>query len=161
MVWKLLVVLAASGVARAQRTTFYPSVGLGAQYETNLEYAGGREPSDRIDVGGLGHHDGAGDTDRLEPLALARARPERGGHDESVGIATGILITALHLSGLATLTHTPSPMKFLRTILGRPDSERPYLILVTGYPSCNASVPAIGRRSLEQIATFDRGSRTD
>ena len=53
---------------------------------------------------------------------------------ESVGIATGVLITALHLSGLATLTHTPSPMKFLNKILGRPDYERPYLILVTGYP---------------------------
>ena len=73
---------------------------------------------------------------------------------ESVGIATGILITALHLSGLATLTHTPSPMKFLNKILGRPDCERPFLILVTGYPGTNATVPSISRYGLDQIATF-------
>ncbi|MFC1922102.1 hypothetical protein ACFLY4_02345 [Chloroflexota bacterium] len=74
---------------------------------------------------------------------------------ESVGIATGILITALHLSGLVTLTHTPSPMKFLNKILGRPDSERPFLILVTGYPNSEALVPTIGKYKLDQIATFD------
>jgi nitroreductase len=74
---------------------------------------------------------------------------------ESVGIATGILITALHLSGLATLTHTPSPMKFLNKILGRPDSERPFLVLVTGYPSGEAKVPQISKYALDQIATFD------
>ncbi len=74
---------------------------------------------------------------------------------ESVGIATGILITALHLSGLATLTHTPSPMKFLNKILGRPDSERPFLILVTGYPSSEAFVPTISKYQLNQIATFE------
>ena len=73
---------------------------------------------------------------------------------ESVGIAVGILITALHLSGLATLTHTPSPMKFLNKILGRPDCERPFLILVTGYPETNATVPALSRYGLDQIATF-------
>jgi len=74
---------------------------------------------------------------------------------ESVGIATGILITALHLSGLATLTHTPSPMKFLNKILARPDSERPFLILVTGYPSSEAMVPMISKYQLDQIATFE------
>ncbi len=74
---------------------------------------------------------------------------------ESVGIATGILITALHLSGLATLTYTPSPMKFLNKILGRPDTERPFLILVTGYPSRNAKVPVINKYQLDQIATFE------
>jgi nitroreductase len=74
---------------------------------------------------------------------------------ESVGISTGILITALHLSGLATLTHTPSPMKFLNKILGRPDSERPFLIVVTGYPGVNAFVPKICKYQLTQIATFD------
>lgn len=74
---------------------------------------------------------------------------------ESVGIATGILITALHLSGLAALTHTPSPMKFLNKILARPDSERPFLILVTGYPSSAAFVPTISKYQLNQIATFD------
>jgi nitroreductase len=74
---------------------------------------------------------------------------------ESVGIATGILISALHLSGLATLTHTPSPMKFLNQILGRPDNERPFLVLVTGYPSDEAEVPNISKYSLAEITTFD------
>ena len=75
--------------------------------------------------------------------------------NESVGIATGILITALHLSGLATLTHTPSPMKFLNKILERPDTERPFLILVTGYPSRNAKVPVISKYQFDQIASFE------
>ena len=75
---------------------------------------------------------------------------------ESVGIATGILITALHLSGLVTLTHTPNPMRFLNTILGRPDHEKPFLILVTGYPDEKARVPTISKYELDQIATFDR-----
>ena len=74
---------------------------------------------------------------------------------ESVGIATGILITALHLSGLVTLTHTPSPMKFLNEILGRPDHERAFLIVVTGYPSSTAQVPKISKYSLGEISTFD------
>jgi len=73
---------------------------------------------------------------------------------ESVGIATGFLINALHHCGLATLTHTPSPMKFLNRILKRPDNERPYLILVTGLPTEDAQVPAITKRPLEQIASF-------
>ena len=73
---------------------------------------------------------------------------------ESVGIATGILITALHLSGLATLTHTPSPMNFLNTILDRPPNEKPYLLLVVGYPEDGAEVPDIKRKSLSEIASF-------
>ncbi len=73
---------------------------------------------------------------------------------ESVGIATGILITALHHAGLVTLTHTPSPMKFLNQVLGRPDNERPFLILVVGYPAEDARVPDIGKKALEDIADF-------
>lgn len=73
---------------------------------------------------------------------------------ESVGIATGILITALHHAGLATLTHTPSPMKFLNGILGRPPEEKPFLLLVVGHPAPGARVPDIPRRPLSQIATF-------
>jgi nitroreductase len=73
---------------------------------------------------------------------------------ESVGIATGILITALHNAGLATLTHTPSPMGFLNKILDRPRNERPFLLLVVGYPTKDARVPDIERKSLEEIATF-------
>ena len=73
---------------------------------------------------------------------------------ESVGIATGMLIASLHVAGLATLTHTPSPMKFLNRILGRPASERPFLLLVAGYPAPGAEVPDISRKALGDIATF-------
>lgn len=73
---------------------------------------------------------------------------------ESTGLATGILITALHHAGLATLTHTPSPMKFLNEILGRPKSERPFLLLVVGYPADDAEVPDIGRKTLEEYSSF-------
>jgi len=74
---------------------------------------------------------------------------------ESVGIATGLLITALHAAGLATLTHTPSPMGFLNEILGRPaDTDRPFLLLVAGHPAPTARVPAIRRRPLEAICTW-------
>ncbi|MDE0527901.1 MAG: nitroreductase family protein [Truepera sp.] len=74
--------------------------------------------------------------------------------NESVGIATGMLIAALHRAGLATLTHTPSPMKFLNGILRRPDNERPFLLLVVGRPAEGARVPDIRRKPLEEIATF-------
>jgi iodotyrosine deiodinase len=73
---------------------------------------------------------------------------------ESVGIATGVLIAALHHAGLATLTHTPSPMRFLSEILQRPPNERAFLILVVGYPAEDAKVPAIERKPLERIVTF-------
>ncbi len=73
---------------------------------------------------------------------------------ESVGIATGFLITSLHLSGLATLTHTPSPMGFLNTILDRPRNERPFLLLVVGYPAEGARVPDLERKRLSEIASF-------
>lgn len=72
---------------------------------------------------------------------------------ESVGIATGILITAVHNAGLVSLTHTPSPMGFLNQILGRPANERPFLILVVGYPAAGAVVPDISRKSLDEIRT--------
>ncbi len=73
---------------------------------------------------------------------------------ESVGIATGFLIAALHQAGLATLTHTPSPMKFLNALLGRPPHERPFLLLVTGYPAPDAQVPDIGRKPLSEIISW-------
>ena len=73
---------------------------------------------------------------------------------ESTGLATGLLITALHQAGLATLTHTPSPMKFLNEILGRPVSERPFLLLVVGYPADDARVPDIERKDLDEFTTF-------
>ncbi len=73
---------------------------------------------------------------------------------ESVGIATGILITALHHSGLATLTHTPSPMNFLNEILGRPHNEKPFLLLVVGYPTVDCVVPDIHRKNLGEIMSI-------
>lgn len=73
---------------------------------------------------------------------------------QSTGIACGMLITALHHAGLATLTHTPSPMGFLNKILGRPKHERPFLLLVAGYPAPGVQVPDIERKLLEQIAVF-------
>ena len=74
--------------------------------------------------------------------------------NESVGIATGLLISALHQSGLVSLTHTPSPMGFLNKILKRPKNERPFLILVVGFPTENAKVPDIKRKSLQEITSY-------
>ena len=75
---------------------------------------------------------------------------------ESVGIATGLLIAALHDAGLATLTHTPAPMSFLNEICGRPDSEKPFLLLVAGHPAEGATVPlaALDKKPLEEIAAW-------
>jgi iodotyrosine deiodinase len=73
---------------------------------------------------------------------------------ESVGIAAGFLITAIHQAGLVTLTHTPSPMNFLKSILKRPDNERPFLLLPVGYPANEAFVPDIERKKLEEVAVF-------
>ena len=73
---------------------------------------------------------------------------------ESVGIATGFLVSAIHHAGLASLTHTPSPMRFLNKILKRPEQERPFLLLVVGYPDKNAKVPNIKRKTLPDISTY-------
>lgn len=73
---------------------------------------------------------------------------------ESVGIATGLLIAAVHMAGLVSLTHTPSPMGFLNGILGRPVHEKAFLLLVVGYPAGDARVPAITKKPLSEIATF-------
>lgn len=73
---------------------------------------------------------------------------------ESVGIAVGLLITAIHQAGLVTLPYTPSPMGFLREILHRPDNERPFLLLPVGYPADDATVPVLHRKPLDEIATF-------
>lgn len=72
---------------------------------------------------------------------------------ESVGIATGMLIAALHLCGLSTLTHTPSPMGFLNELLGRPRNERAYILLVTGYAADHAKVPVISKKNLDEVRT--------
>lgn len=93
----------------------------------------------------------------------ARRSPGAGGRmrknyyvPESVAIATGFLIAALHTAGLATLTHTPAPMGFLNDICRRPENDKPYILLVTGYPACNATIPAYAthKKPLSEIATF-------
>lgn len=73
---------------------------------------------------------------------------------ESVGIAAGMLISAIHHAGLVSLTHTPSPMGFLNQVLGRPENERATMILVVGYPADDCIVPEIGKKPLQEIATF-------
>ncbi|USO00327.1 MAG: nitroreductase family protein [Phycisphaeraceae bacterium] len=91
-------------------------------------------------------------------VVFALKRTDDGGQvyylNESVGIATGLLLTAAHHAGLATLTHTPSPMKFLAQILGRPEHEKPYLLIPIGYPADDCVVPAIERKPLDEIAIF-------
>jgi iodotyrosine deiodinase len=74
--------------------------------------------------------------------------------NESVGLATGFLLTAIHHAGLVALTHTPSPMNFLMKILERPENERPFLLIPVGYPAEKAQVPDLKRKSLEEVAQF-------
>lgn len=76
---------------------------------------------------------------------------------ESVGIACGLFITALHHMGLATLTHTPSPMRFLARILGRPENERPFILFPVGYPAPDAEVPDLRRKALDEVAVWVTG----
>jgi len=85
-------------------------------------------------------------------LTTAGAKVKHYYVQESVGIATGILITALHHVGLASLTHTPSPMRFLNEILGRPDNERPFILLPIGYPLEGGKVPDLRRKTLDEVA---------
>lgn len=79
--------------------------------------------------------------------------------NESVGIAVGLLLAAVHHAGLAALTHTPSPMGFLADILGRPEHERPYLLIPIGYPESDCLVPAIERKPLDAIMVIDRSTK--
>lgn len=96
------------------------------------------------------------------PWLIAVFAQKRGDHGknyyvtESVGLATGLLITALHSVGLGTLTHTPAPMTFLREICGRPVTEKPFVLLVVGYPADGCTVPAhaLEKKPLDEIATF-------
>jgi nitroreductase len=77
---------------------------------------------------------------------------------ESVGIACGLFITAVHHMGLCTLTHTPSPMGFLSRILGRPKNERPFMLFPVGYAAPDATVPDIVRKPLDEVAVWHRGA---
>ncbi len=91
-------------------------------------------------------------------VVLALKKTDEGGQtyyvNESVGIAVGLLLAAAHHAGLVTLTHTPSPMGFLRDVLGRPDNERAYLLIPVGYPTDDCVVPRIGRKGLDEIGVF-------
>jgi iodotyrosine deiodinase len=89
------------------------------------------------------------------------ARTDEGGQvyyaNESIGIAVGMLLTAIHCAGLVTLTHTPSPMGFLRDILNRPDNERAYLLLPVGFAAEGCTVPKLQRKPLDEILVWNRG----
>ena len=93
-------------------------------------------------------------------VIFKKVRGDDGGQayyvDESVGIAVGLLLAAAQVAGLVTLTHTPSPMKFLTTILNRPENERPYLLIPVGYPAPDCQVPAITRKPLTEILSYNR-----
>ncbi len=91
-------------------------------------------------------------------IVMALRQTDEGGQvyylNESVGIATGLLLAAAHHAGLATLTHTPSPMGFLREVLGRPEHERPYLMIPVGYAAEGCTVPDLTRKGLDDIGVF-------
>ncbi len=136
----------------------------GAEAEER-EFYGGRAPQDWLDALaplGTDQHKPFLETAPFLIAVFAQsygftADGEKAKHyyvQESVGIATGMLISAIHQAGLASLTHTPSPMGFLNEILGRPQNERPFLLLVLGYPADGAVVPDIERKALDGIATF-------
>ena len=138
---------------------------IAAEAEERQSYEGGRMPSEWIEA--------------LAPLGTGWQKPyleivpwivvvfeesyglnQDGTHrknyyvKESVGMACGLFVAALHNMGLAALTHTPSPMGFLSEILGRPANEKPYVLVPIGYPAENAEVPDIRRKSLEEVAIF-------
>ena len=137
---------------------------LAAEEEERAFY-GGRAPDDWLDaLAPLGTNESKPFLETAPCLIAIFARSFGRGPDgerekhyyvqESVGIATGFLIAALHGAGLVTLTHTPSPMGFLNELLGRPKEERPFLLLVTGFPAADVRVPDLSRSPLVDIATF-------
>ena len=136
-----------------------------AAEEEEREFYGGRAPDDWLEA--LSHLGTDEHKPFLEvaPYLIVIFAQNHGVHPdgskvkhyyvtESVGIATGMLIAAVHNAGLVSLTHTPSPMGFLNEILGRPSHERPFLILVVGYPKEGARVPKITKKELREMATF-------
>ena len=87
----------------------------------------------------------------IDPTSGEKKKVKHYYSDESMGIAVGFLLSALHLSGLVTLTHTPSPMRFLSQVLDRPDNERAYVVIPVGYPALDAEVPVISKKPLSEI----------
>lgn len=139
---------------------------VAAEHEERLSYEGGRMPADwKRALAPLG-------TDwrkpflQIVPWIVVVFEQTHGvdndGHNrknyytkESVGIACGLFIAALHQMGLSTLTHTPSPMGFLSDLLGRPSHERPFILFPIGYPAVDAQVPNLSRKDLDQIAVWN------
>ncbi|GAA5479750.1 nitroreductase family protein [Haloferula helveola] len=129
------------------------------------EFYGGRAPDDWLETLAPLGTDASKPFLETAPVLIAifqksRTTDEQGRETrtyypkESVGIATGFLIAALHEAGLATLTHTPSPMKFLNEILDRPADEKPFLLLVVGHPSPDCQVPDITKLPLDRISSW-------
>jgi len=137
-----------------------------AEAEERLSYEGGRMPPEWLEaLAPLG-------TDWHKPfletvpwivvvfeeayrLGPAGARMKSYYPKESVGIACGLFLVSLHTMGLATLTHTPSPMRFLSQILGRPENERPFILFPVGYPAVDSTVPELTRKTLDEVAVWD------
>lgn len=131
------------------------------------EFYGGRAPEEWLDALAPLGTDASKPFLETAPWLIAVFAQKRGGEQagqdkknyyvtESVGLATGMLITALHSAGLGTLTHTPAPMNFLRDICGRPKTEKPFVLLVVGHPAENATVPAhaLVKKSLPEMSDF-------
>jgi nitroreductase len=118
----------------------------GAEAEEREFYEGGRATEEWLAAKQI--HAVGGDGSKLTNYYV----------NESVGIACGLFITAIHRMGLATLTHTPQPMRFLTRILDRPDNERPYILFPVGYPHPDCKVPEISKKKLEEISTWFEAS---
>jgi len=138
---------------------------VAAEKEEYEFYHGGKAPGDWLDaLAPLGTNESKPFLEMAPYLIVVFAQSygydsagEKQKHyyvNESVGIATGFLINALHHCGIGTLTHTPSPMKFLNEILGRPGNERPFVLLVAGYPADDCQVPAITKKPLSVVSTW-------
>lgn len=139
---------------------------IAAEEEERLSYEGGRMPPEWLEaLAPLGTDWHKPYLETVPYLVVvfeevtgidAEGRPRKNYYvRESVGLACGLFIAALHHMGLSTLTHTPSPMSFLTRILGRPKNERPFILFPVGYPAEDATVPDLRRKSLDEVATWN------
>ena len=132
-----------------------------AEKEEKISYEGGRMPEEWLEALrplGTGWRKPYLETVPWIVVVFAQVHGDKHKNyyvKESVGIACGFFVAALHKMGLATLTHTPSPMKFLSKILGRPKNETPYILFPVGFPAADAEVPDIQRKPLDQVAIWD------
>ena len=139
---------------------------LAAEAEERESYQGGRMPDEWLEALAPLGTDEHKPYLEIVPWLVVLFEEVHGHHDdgsarknyyvkESAGIAAGLFIAAIHNMGLATLTHTPSPMKFLSRILGRPSNERPFVLFPIGYPAADAHVPDLRRKTLDEVAVWD------